>query len=141
MGDVDLDVDAAEFQQYLRTLDSNVKAGVPGIGQEAAEPVAELARSIVPRDSGTLAGSIRVFGTKRDAGVRAGFKKIPYAGPAHFGHRPRAQGGFMRPVPYLYDALDARRGEVLALFEERVNDLIEAQSKVPDPNYFGPLDS
>lgn len=139
--DVDIEVDAREFQKYLRTLDANIKVGVPGIGQEVAEPVAETARALVPRQSGTLASSIRVFGTRRDAGVRAGFKRIPWAGPAHFGHRPRAQGGFMVANPFLYDALDQRRREVLSLYEKRVDDLIDAQTRVPSPNFLGPLDS
>lgn len=131
--DVGLNVDAEEFRKYLRTLDKNVKAGVPGIGKEAAEPVAETARDLIPVRSGAAAKTIRVFGTKRDAGVRAGFKRLPYVGPMHFGHNPRAQGGYMNPVPFLYDALDQRRGEVLGTYERRVREMVESKTQLPAP--------
>jgi len=70
-----------------------------------------------------LAGSIRTTGTKTGGYVRAGSRKaVPYAGPVHFGWPTRPnpakgwRGGPIRPNPFLYDALDARREQVQDMF-------------------------
>jgi hypothetical protein len=55
-------------------------------GKEAAEPVAQRARAIIPkREDARLAGDIRVSGTKTGAAVRMGRVTIPYAGWIEFG--------------------------------------------------------
>ena len=73
-----------------------------------ATMVSERAKDIVPRRTGNLADTIRPAGTKTAGRVRAGFKRVPYAGVIHFGHPARG----IQPQPFLYDALDQRRGEV-----------------------------
>jgi hypothetical protein len=78
--------------------------------------VAGTARTLVPVRSGRLAKSIRAGVTARTGVVRAGTKDVPYAGPIHFGwfvRKPPAVGGPIQPQPFLYDALDARRDEVM----------------------------
>jgi hypothetical protein len=52
--------------------------------------------------------------------VRAGRTSVPYAGPIHFGWPAHN----IEPTPFLYDALDQRRSEVIDLYEQRVGDLI-----------------
>lgn len=86
--------------------------------KQSAQLVADTARPNVPVRSGRLAGDMRVTGTKRGGRVAQGRKSIPYAGPVHFGwpNRPDPskgwRGGPIRPNPWIYDALDRRRGEV-----------------------------
>ena len=46
---------------------------------------------------------------------------MPYAGPMHFGWRARA----IDPNPFLYDALDERRDEVVAAYEKQTADLLK----------------
>ena len=116
---------ADEVIEALRSLDREVRRQIPPIAKEAAEPVATTSRRLVPRGpTGLLAKSIRTFGTQKDAGVRAGKKSVPWAGPVHFGDDQRSQGGYVLPDPFLYDALGARRAEVIDTFDERVGALV-----------------
>lgn len=97
---------------------------------EAAQIVKREALNLVPVRTGLLKSTIREAGTQRTSRVRAGFKRVPYAGPIHFGwsSRPNAQfgwrGGPIRPQPFLYDALDRRRGEVIDAYERQINRVI-----------------
>ena len=83
---------------------------------------------IMPSSS-LLRDSIDSRGTKTQGYVRAGGTRsgVAYAGPIHFGAPswpPDGFGGFgkgtLRAQPFLYSALDQRRGEVLDLYERRV---------------------
>jgi hypothetical protein len=81
----------------------------------------------VPVRSGKLKSTMRVSASTRSGSVRAGGKRsAPYAGPIHFGwpNRPQLQrswyGGPIRPNPFLYSALDARRSEVEFVFARGV---------------------
>lgn len=72
-------------------------------GHTAAEPVAAAVRESVPRDSGRLAGDVRVTGGKTGAAVRMGRASVPYAGPVDFGGWPEgrdyeAGGRFLFPA-------------------------------------------
>lgn len=91
------------------------------LNADAAKIVAQRAIAIVPRRSGRLADTIRPSGTQKSARVRAGFKRVPYAGPIHFGWGARG----IRPQPFLYDALDARRQQVIDVYERGVDRLIK----------------
>ena len=61
-------------------------------------------------DPGPCAESIRSTKSATRAGIQAGGRGLePYAGPIHFGWRARN----IEPQPFLYDALDDRRGEIV----------------------------
>ena len=65
----------------------------------------------------------RVTASKGVARVLFGTPATPWAGPSHFGHgspgSPRPQGGWILPNPFLYDALDQRREQVIDLYLTR----------------------
>jgi len=111
-------------------LDLAAKTQIRDAHKNAAEPVLEEALRLVPRRSGKLAGSLRAAGTLSGGRVSAGLARVPYAGPIHFGWPTRPnrskgwRGGPIRPNPFLYDALDARRQQVLDVYETRVNEWI-----------------
>ena len=88
-------------------------------GLEAAEPVADTAVSLVPVLDAELQGTIRAAGQASGAVVRAGFARVPYAGPIHFGW----PGHGIEPNPFLYNALDQRRSDVMKIYERRVNEI------------------
>jgi len=90
----------------------NLKA----LNLDVATIVSNRAKDIVPRRTGALADTIRPSGTKTAGRVRAGFRRVPYAGPVHFGWPARR----IQPQPFLYDALDQRRGEVLDRYFEGI---------------------
>jgi len=65
----------------------------------------------------------KVSASKGVARVQFGSPATPWAGPSHFGHgspgAPRPQGGWILPNPFLYDALDQRREQVVDLYLTR----------------------
>ena len=111
---------ARELRKALRDLDG-ATADLKAAHADSANIVAQRAMQIVPRRSGTLGSSIRSTGQAAAGVVRSGRASVPYAGPVHFGW-PRRN---ISPQPFLYDALDERRGEVLDMYEERVASLIK----------------
>ena len=77
---------------------------------------------LVPRDTGNLSESIRSTKSATRAGIQAGGRGIePYAGPIHFGWRARN----IEPQPFLYDALDDRRGEIAKRYADGIGDLVQ----------------
>lgn len=91
------------------------------MNQEAAEIVAGRAQSLVPVRTGTLRDTIRAAGAQKSGRVRAGFKRVPYAGAIHFGWAARN----IDPNTFLYDALDQRRLEVLQHYDRQLEALIK----------------
>jgi len=87
---------------------------------EAAEIVAKRAVSLVPVRTGELRDTIRAAGAQKSGRVRAGFKRVPYAGAIHFGWADRN----IDPSLFLYDALDQRRREVLQHYDQQLEALI-----------------
>jgi hypothetical protein len=102
--------------------------------REWAEIVLFLARNRAPvgpgrrgHRPGALRRSGRASGTKTAGFVRFGNAQVPYAGPIHFGHRPRSQGGYTLPQPFLYDAADERFDAVYSRFQRHLESVLRAQ--------------
>lgn len=73
---------ARELRRTLR------KAGDDLSDMKAAHTKAAgtvLARQIAPARTGTLAATVRGTGTKTAAIIRAGYARVPYANPIHWG--------------------------------------------------------
>lgn len=110
-GDKDL---RRKLRQLDKAADNNAAMGaLKAVHQEASEVVLEKALALVPVRTGRLKNSLRAAATQRSGRVRAGFKRVPYAGPIHFGWPERR----IAPQPFLYDALDWRREEVIKTYE------------------------
>tara|TARA_B100001250_G_scaffold262031_1_gene225730 strand:+ start:44 stop:427 length:384 start_codon:yes stop_codon:yes gene_type:complete len=97
-----------ELRRELRKMGDDMQ-DLKELNLDVATIVSERAKDIVPRRTGNLADTIRPSGTKTAGRVRSGFKRVPYAGVIHFGFPARG----IKPQPFLYDALDQRRDEVL----------------------------
>ena len=114
-----------ELRKNLSMLDDDFE-DLKELHLDLAEMVAERAASLAPVLTGRLRQTIRASGTKTGGRVRAGFKRVPYAGPVHFGWatRPDAakgwRGGPIHPNPFLYDALDQRRNQVFNAYFQGV---------------------
>lgn len=104
----------------LQKLEGDVASSIKSLNAELADDVAQTARQKVPRLTGTLAGSIRSSGQQRTGVVRAGSRGVPYAGPIHFGWAKRN----IRPQPFLYDALDDRREDVVRRWARELDKLV-----------------
>ena len=111
---------ARELRKALKTVGDEAKAGLKETNLEVAEIVARAAVTKVPAQSGALRETIRAAGAQTRASVKAGFKKVPYAGVIHFGWPARN----IAPQPFLYDALDSRRGEVVDAYQSGMADLL-----------------
>ena len=102
-----------ELRKKLRRMDNGMD-NLKGLHLDLAEIVADRAEALAPVRTGRLKQTIRAAGTQTAGRVRAGYKRIPYAGPVHFGWatRPNAakgwRGGPIHPNPFLYDARDER---------------------------------
>ena len=96
-----------ELRRELRRMGDDLD-DLKALNLDVATLVSDRAKELVPRRTGNLADTIRPAGTKTAGRVRAGFKRVPYAGVIHFGFPARR----IQPQPFLYDALDQRRGEV-----------------------------
>lgn len=90
------------------------------VHKDIGEVVADKAADFVPVMTGRLRRSIKSRATKKRARVEAGGRGIPYAGPIHFGWRARN----IEPQPFLYDALDDRRGEVMERYVKGVDRMV-----------------
>ena len=109
-----------EVQKALADLSVDLKNEMKPTHLKAAEIVVEGAKRIAPMRTGRLAASIRAAAVRTGGRVRVGSASVPYAGPIHFGWPARR----ITPQPFIYDALDPRRGEVAEVYAARLNDLI-----------------
>ena len=118
-----------QLKKELRQLGDEAVASLKQTNKEAADLVADTARPNIPVRSGRLKGTLRTTGTMRGGVVRMGRKAVPYAGPVHFGwpNRPNAakgwRGGPIRPNPFLYEAMDRRVTEVMAIYSKYLETL------------------
>ena len=117
-----------EFKRMLSALDAKFD-DLKEFHLDLAELVMARALSRAPVRTGRLRETIRASGTKTAGRVRAGFKRVPYAGPVHFGWATRPNlargqiGGPIMPNPFLYEALDERRNEVIQAYFDKVDEL------------------
>lgn len=107
--------------RLLRDADADLLEELKAGNRDDAELVAGTARTLVPRRTGLLERTIRAGATRKSGVVRAGTKRVPYAAPIHFGW-PRRH---IAPQPFLYDALDRRRRELIDLYQKRVQTVVD----------------
>lgn len=107
-----------------KTIRQMEKAGVDS--QDMKVLMHELGMIVVkaaspPRDSGTLAGTIRAGRGKTKAVVRAGGARAPYAGVIHYGWPARG----ISPNPFLVNAMQRRRSNVLDTLDKGIEDILK----------------
>lgn len=108
-----------EVNAALRSMSKATRDDMKETHKKAAAIVIDGAKRFVPVRTGRLAASIRDGSTQRMGRVRVGSASVPYAGPIHFGWPARA----IRPQPFIYDALDGRRDEVVRVYVRRIDSL------------------
>lgn len=120
---------ARELRRQLKQVQDGV-ADLKAAHAAAAMTVEQRAAQLAPRRSGRMAATLRSSGQVSGGIVRVGYARLPYAGPIHFGWPTRPnpgkgwRGGPIYPNPFMYEALDDRRSEVIEMYEDRVNGLI-----------------
>ena len=112
---------ARQLRKALAQVGDDAVNDLKVVNMEGVEVVLEEALARVPVRSGLLKETIRGSATKTRGTIRAGFKKVPYAGPVHFGWPAKR----IQPNLFLYDAIDHRRDEVIAVYNDNIDKLIK----------------
>lgn len=123
-----------EVQINLAKLGSDAKNDMKPAHKKAAEIVVEKARPEAPVISGRLRDSLRAYARQRAGVVRAGNASVPYAGPIIFGWPARA----IKANPFIYDAVDARRAEIVRLYDQRMKEVIAKNGLGLGPPHYAP---
>ena len=117
-------------RRQFKKLGHDLGPAIKKMNLEAATIVKETALARVPvgtaphdKHPGKLRASIRAGATLSAGVVRAGRAATPYAPAIHWGWAKH----HIRPQPFLYQALDARRAEVVAIYEKQLEALIETE--------------
>lgn len=111
---------ARQLRNTLRAAGDDLE-DLKAANQQAADIAATAARMRAPRRSGTLAGDIRASGTKTAGIVRAGRKKIPYAGPIHWGWPARG----IEAQPYMTEGAQSTESIWVPLYQELMDDALK----------------
>ena len=117
-----------EVQAALRGVSDTAKNEMKATHLKAAQVIVPLARQLAPVRTGRLAASLKATATRTSGRVRAGSAAVPYAGPIHFGWPARN----IKPQPFVYEALDPRRDEVLNIYEARMAQIIDKYGLAAD---------
>ena len=118
-----------DTKRKLKKLGKDVDYGDQflAINKRLADAVTADSMNNVPVLTGALQGTLRAAASKTSGRVKVGYKAVPYAGPIHFGWPAR----FIKPQPFIYDAIDRRRNEIAQRYAELVLKLIRENDLNP----------
>lgn len=85
--------------------------------REAAEIAARASSALAPVKSGRLRDTIRAAGTKTAGIIRAGFARVPYAGPIHWGWRRRN----IDAQPFMSQGAQDSEGRWIRVYEDYID--------------------
>lgn len=127
--DVTLRIDGlAQFRRGLARIDTGLPDELKAIHQAAADLILPTARAAAPvgrarhgHAAGLLRDSIRTGATRRSAVIKAGGRRVPYAGPIHWGWPRRS----IRPQTFLVDAAARRAGDLTDLYERELQEFAD----------------
>jgi HK97 gp10 family phage protein len=128
-----------ETIKALQAIGTPTKA-IAAAGVESARIVAAEAKTLVPRNTGTLANTIKPSRTKHGSRIVAGGPNAPYGLPIHWGwfrdtKSPRALAspkGYIarniKPNSFLSRALGYTKQQVVDTYRKNMNKLIEQET-------------
>lgn len=91
-------------------------------------PVMRTAKNIAPVRTGALRGSIRLGKATTNVKIRAGYQRVPYANPIHWGwfyDKNNFVTKNIKPNPFMARALGYNRDEILAKYVSEMKKLID----------------
>ena len=120
MADMSLQIEGGrQLRKSLESLETGID-DLKAANKEAAGIAAGGAGRHVPVVSGKLAGTIRAAGTKTAGIVRAGTKRVPYAGPINYGWPKRnIRGAF-----FLNDGARDTEPQWVPVYVKHLEDLV-----------------
>ena len=130
MPDVAIYIDSAALQKAMKEAGDDMVAELKAGNKALGEIVAARARQIVPVRSGALQKTIKATksagGAKVNAGTPGLLSKVPYAGPIHYGwNNAFGEGVTIEARPFLSDALDDFRYDVVDAYDKMIADLLK----------------
>lgn len=118
-----------ELQKALRDLDGESQKRLRAVLNDVAETIAAGARRRVPTRTGAAKASVKVASGQREAKVKEGSAKAPYAPFLDYGGRVGRNRSVNRPfVPggrYLYPTYHANKAGIAPALEKALNALVE----------------
>ncbi|MGP5362152.1 hypothetical protein ACTXLB_02460 [Brachybacterium tyrofermentans] len=111
---------ARELRRTLRAAGDDLE-DLKAANQAAANIAAAAARTKAPKLTGRLAGDIRASGTKTAGIIRAGRKKIPYAGPIHWGWPSKGIAG----RPYITQGAQQTESIWVPLYQKQLDQALK----------------
>lgn len=115
----------ADVSRALKAAPADVRRELPKAIRRAVEPARADARSRTPRDSGSLAGSIRIRASQR--GALLGSSK-PYAGVLEFAHKGR-YGSLSEkwgpPARFIIPAIEAQASRIEATVGDAIQGVLD----------------
>ncbi len=110
---------ARQLRRTLRKAGDDL-ADMKTAHRDAAAIAARASEALAPERSGKLRATIRAAGTKTAAILRAGFARVPYAGPIHWGWFARG----ILPQPFLSKGAQDSEGRWVRVYETYLNDTV-----------------
>lgn len=111
----------------LRRTETGLQKEMRPAWNRAAQLLVDEAKPLVPRRSGTAAGTLRAASTQKEARVKAGGRKAPYYPWLDFGGRVGRKKSVKRPFKregrYLYPALRRVRPQIIEAAAKEVRDI------------------
>lgn len=110
---------ARELRRQLRKASGDL-GDLRNLHAEVGRIVEPVAKGKVPVRSGALRASLRSSGTTTAAIVRAGYARVPYARPIHWGWPARN----IRPNPFAWDAIKATQPRWMLAYKRAVDGVL-----------------
>lgn len=118
-----------EIQAALKEIDGEAQKKLRLVLNEAAEMVAAEARSRMPSKTGRARASVKVASSQREARVKIGAARAPYAPWLDFGGKVGREGSVSRPFlkdgRYVYPAYYDLKVRLLEKIEQAIRELCE----------------
>ena len=119
-----------ELQAALKQLDGESQKKLRVVLNEAAETVAGGARRRFPTKTGKAKASVKVASGQREAKVKEGGAKAPYAAWLDYGGKTGRKRSVSRPFVnggrYLYPTYHANKVSIQAALEKSIVALVES---------------
>lgn len=111
-------IGARELRRTMKSAGDNLGRLKAAHDQAAATVVG---RQQAPRRTGALAATVRGSGTNTAAVVRAGYARVPYAAPIHWGWA----GHNIEPQPWISTAAQDTEGVWFPIYQRAVQVIVD----------------
>lgn len=113
-------IGARRLRATMKAADVDIRE-LKGVLAQVGSIVAAAGASRAPKLTGALGNSVRSSGTTTSAIVRAGFARVPYAGPIHWGWPARG----IAANPFLSEAATETEPQWFTVYTDGVEQILD----------------